>query len=125
LTRILADIKETRRTTRETAGESHPDPAGSGGGTGLLIAFVANDAVRELTRGTVERWHESLRDIITDGQTRREIRRDRKAAAMAMACRRGGLRTDVMWAKETKVELQDWLEETFNDFWAAAGAKTC
>jgi hypothetical protein len=44
---------------------------------------------------------------------------------MAMACRRGGLGTDVMWARETKGELHDWLEKTFNDFWAAAGTKTC
>lgn len=89
----------------------------------LVTAFISNDEVRELVRRTLGRGREILGGIIALGQKRGEIRRDRKPAALALAFQRNVLGTLLLWAMQPDAELNDWLEETFKDFWAAAESR--
>lgn len=89
----------------------------------LVTAFISNDEVRELVRHTLGRGREILGGIIALGQKRGEIRRDRKPAALALAFQRNVLGTLLLWAMQPDAELNDWLEETFKDFWAAAESR--
>jgi AcrR family transcriptional regulator len=89
----------------------------------LVTAFISNDEVRELVRNTLGRGREILAGMIALGQKRGEIRRDRKPAALALAFQRNVLGTLLLWAMQPSAELNDWLEETFKDFWAAVESR--
>jgi AcrR family transcriptional regulator len=84
----------------------------------LIAAFISNDQVREMLRNTLGRGRESLAGIIELGQKRGEIRRDRKAADLALAFQRNTLGTLLLWAIHPGAHLHEWLERTFEDFWA-------
>jgi AcrR family transcriptional regulator len=86
----------------------------------LFAAFTSHDEVRHLMRGTLAYGRGLLAEIISAGQKRREIRKDRDAAALAMAFQRNVLGTLLLWAMQPKGDLDAWLDETFKDFWAAA-----
>ena len=86
----------------------------------LLTAFVAHDDVRELMRDTLARGRARLVRMCSIGQARHEIRRDRRAAALAMTFQRGVLGTLLLWAMHSHGDVHTWLEQTFEDFWAVA-----
>lgn len=89
----------------------------------LLTAFLSNDEVRELTRETMARGRHVLAAILALGQRRGEVRRDRKAADLALAFQKGVLGTLLLWALQPKRDLDSWQEQTWKDFWAAAAAR--
>jgi AcrR family transcriptional regulator len=86
----------------------------------LITAFTSSDDVRHLTRERMAHGRGILAEIIAAGQIKGEIRRDRDAAALAMAFQRSVLGTLLLWAIQDKDDLNAWLDETFKDFWAAA-----
>ena len=86
----------------------------------LFAAIVSNDEVRHLVRESQARGRGILAEIIAVGQQRREIRRDRDAASLAMAFQRSVLGTLLLWAIQPKGDLDAWLDETFKDFGAVA-----
>jgi len=90
----------------------------------LFAAFTSHDEVRDLTRETMASGRGLLAEIIAAGQKRHEIRKDRDAAALAMAFQRSVLGTLLLWAIQPKGDLDAWLDETFKDFWAAAETRT-
>jgi AcrR family transcriptional regulator len=85
----------------------------------LIAAFISNDQVREMLRATLARGRESLTAIMALGQRRGEIRRDRKAADLALGFHRNVLGTLLLWAIHPGADLHEWLEKTFCDFWSA------
>jgi AcrR family transcriptional regulator len=86
----------------------------------LLAAFLSNEEVRGLTRETMARGRQAVAAILALGQERKEVRRDRTPAHLALAFQKGVLGTLLLWALEPKRDLDSWLEETWKDFWAAA-----
>ena len=90
----------------------------------LFAAIVSNDEVRHMFRETLARGRGILAEIIAAGQQRREIRRDRDAASLAMAFQRSVLGTLLLWAIQPKGDLDAWLDETCKDFWAGAEIRT-
>jgi AcrR family transcriptional regulator len=88
----------------------------------LLTALVSSDAVREFSGETMARGRRNLQIIINLGQKRGEVRRDRKAADLAMAFQRAVLGTLLLWAMQPRGHLSSWLDETFKDYWAGAAA---
>jgi AcrR family transcriptional regulator len=86
----------------------------------LLTAFVSHDDVRALMRDTLARGRERLVRICSIGQARQEIRRDRRAADLAMTFQRGVLGTLLLWAMHSQGDVHTWLEKTLEDFWAIA-----
>lgn len=86
----------------------------------LLAAILSSDEVRQIVRGTLTRGLESLAEMIKLGQKRSEIRLDLKANDLAMTFQRSVIGTLLMWAIRSEGKLNDWLEKTFQDFWAVA-----
>lgn len=86
----------------------------------LFAAFTSNDEVRLLTRENMAFGRSILAEIIAAGQKRGEVRKDREAAALAMAFQRNVMGTLLLWAIQPKSDLDAWLDQTFMDFWAAA-----
>jgi len=86
----------------------------------LFAAFTSNDEVRQLIRENMAFGRSILAEVMADGQKRGEVRKDREAAALAMAFQRSVLGTLLLWAIQTKGDLEEWLDQTFADFWAAA-----
>jgi len=103
---IVGELASTRKLTRS-----------------LLTAFSSNDAVRELMSDTLARGRESVARICAVGQERGEIRRDRKAADLAMTFQRGVLGTLLLWAMQSRGDLHAWLQKTLEDFWTVAAEK--
>jgi AcrR family transcriptional regulator len=89
----------------------------------LLTTFVSQEDVRELMGDTLSQGREGLARICASGQERGEIRRDRKAADLAMTFQRNVLGTLLIWAMQSKGDLHGWLGKTLEDFWDMAGAK--
>jgi AcrR family transcriptional regulator len=89
----------------------------------LLTTFVSQEDVRKLMGDTLSHGREGLAKICAIGQERGEIRRDRKAADLAMTFQRNVLGTLLIWAMQTQGDLHGWLGKTLEDFWEVAGAK--
>lgn len=87
----------------------------------LMTALISNDEVRDLVRGTMACGREAVAAVVTLGQQRGEIRRDRIPLQMALAFQRGVIGTLLLWAMQAQGDLHAWLEMAFNDFWAAFG----
>ena len=86
----------------------------------LFAAFTSNDEVRQLIRENMAFGRSILAEIVAAGQQRGEVRKDREAAALAMAFQRNVLGTLLLWAIQSKGDLDAWLDQAFTDFWAAA-----
>lgn len=86
----------------------------------LMAAFLSNDEVRTFVRDNMARGREKVGEIVRLGQKRGEIRRDRKPADLAMTFQRNVIGTLLLWAMQSKGDLDAWIERTFRDFWAAA-----
>ena len=89
----------------------------------LLTTFVSQEEVRTVMADTLSQGREGLARICAIGQERGEIRRDRKAAVLAMTFQRNVLGTLLIWAMQSKGELHAWLEKALEDFWEVAGTK--
>ena len=89
----------------------------------LLTTFVSQEDVRELMADTLFHGREGLARICAIGQARGEIRGDRKAADLAMTLQRSVLGTLLIWAMQSKGDLQGWLGKTLEDFWEIASVK--
>lgn len=89
----------------------------------LLTTFVSHDDVRELMSNTLFQGRERIARICAIGQERREIRRDKKAADLAMTFQRNVVGTLLIWAMQSKGELHAWLGKTLEDFWEVAQVK--
>jgi AcrR family transcriptional regulator len=90
----------------------------------LFAAFTSNDDVRRLMNETLATGRGILAGIIAAGQKSGDVRKDREAAALAMAFQRNVLGTLLLWAIQPKGDLEARLDETFKDFWAAAETRT-
>jgi hypothetical protein len=64
-----------------------------------------------------------LARICEIGQQRGKIRKDRKAADLAMTFQRNVLGTVPIWTMQGKSDLHDWLDKTLADFWDMAATK--
>ena len=89
----------------------------------LLAIFVSQEDVRTLIGSTLSQGREGLARICEIGQKRGEIRKDRKAADLAMTFQRNVLGTLLIWTMQPKGDLHDWLDKTLEDFWDMAGTK--
>jgi AcrR family transcriptional regulator len=89
----------------------------------LLTIFVSEEDVRTLMGDTLSQGREGLARICEIGQKRGEIRKDRKAADLAMAFQRNVLGTLLIWTMKAKGDLHTWLDKTLEDFWGIAGTK--
>lgn len=89
----------------------------------LLTIFVSEKDVRTLMGNTLSEGREGLARICKVGQQRGEIRRDRKAADLAMTFQRNVLGTLLIWTMQPKSNLHAWLDKTLEDFWDMAGTK--
>lgn len=89
----------------------------------LLAIFVSEEDVRTLMGNTLSQGREGLARICEIGQKRGEIRKDRKAADLAMTFQRNVLGTLLIWTMQAKGDLHTWLDKTLEDFWEIAGAK--
>lgn len=89
----------------------------------LITALISTDMVRELTSSRMAQGREIISELFVIGQNRGEIRRDREPADLAMALQRSFWGTMLMWAMQSRPDLHDWLDKTFEDFWAAVEAR--
>jgi len=89
----------------------------------LLTIFVSQEDVRTLMGNTLSQGREGLARICEIAQKRGEIRRDRKAADLAMTLQRNVLGTLLIWTMQSKADLHAWLDKTLEDFWEIAEAK--
>jgi AcrR family transcriptional regulator len=89
----------------------------------LLTIFVSEKDVRTLMGSTLSEGREGLARICEAGQQRGEIRKDRKAADLAMTFQRNVLGTLLIWTMQPKGNLHAWLDKTLEDFWDMAGKK--
>jgi len=89
----------------------------------LLAAFVTEDKVRVIASETLAQGRRHLARICEIGQQRGEIRRDRKAADLALAFQRSVLGTLLIWAMQSSGDLHAWLAKALEDFWVLAEAK--
>jgi hypothetical protein len=89
----------------------------------LLTIFVSEKDVRILMGNTLSEGREGLARILEVGQKRGEIRKDRKAADLAMTFQRNVLGTLLIWTMQAKGDLHAWLDKTLEDFWDIAQAK--
>jgi AcrR family transcriptional regulator len=86
----------------------------------LLAIFVSEEDVRTLMGNTLSKGREGLARICENGQKRGEIRKDKKAADLAMTFQRNVLGTVLIWTMQTKGDLHVWLDKTLEDFWDIA-----
>ncbi len=86
----------------------------------LFSAMLSNEAVLGLVGETFSEGRREMASIMAAGQSRGEIRRDRKPAELALAFQRAVIGTVLLWTVEPKASLKSWLERAFRDFWAAA-----
>jgi len=86
----------------------------------LFTAFLSNDVVREIVGLTLERGRKGLAHIISRGQRRGEIRRDRRAADLAMTFQKALSGSLLLWSMRPKGRLKSSLDQTFIDFWESA-----
>jgi AcrR family transcriptional regulator len=89
----------------------------------LLTTFVSEKDVRVLMGNTLAEGRAGLARICEIGQQRGEIRKDRKAADLAMTFQRNVLGTVLIWTMQGKSDLHVWLEKTLADFWDMAATK--
>jgi AcrR family transcriptional regulator len=89
----------------------------------LLTIFVSEKDVRVLMGNTLAEGREGLARICEIAQQRGEIRKDRKAAELAMTFQRNVLGTLLIWTMQGKSDLHVWLDKTLADFWDIAAAK--
>jgi AcrR family transcriptional regulator len=89
----------------------------------LLTIFVSEKDVRSLMGNTLAEGRVGLARICEIGQQRGEIRKDRKAADLAMTFQRNVLGTVLIWTMQGKSDLHVWLDKTLADFWDMAATK--
>lgn len=89
----------------------------------LLTIFVSEKDVRVLMGNTLAEGRAGLARICEIAQQRGEIRKDRKAADLAMTFQRNVLGTVLIWTMQGKTDLHVWLEKTLADFWDLAATK--
>lgn len=88
----------------------------------LFSAVLSSEFVRDKAAEMLGEGRKNLATMIAAGQQRGEIRRDRKAADLALACQRAITGTLLLWAMHPGVNLKTWLDKAFQDFWAGAAA---
>jgi len=88
----------------------------------LFSAILSNEIVLKLVGETLSQGRREVAKIMAAGQSRGEIRHDRKPTELALAFQRGLLGTLLLWAVHPKANLKSWLEQAFRDFWATAAA---
>jgi AcrR family transcriptional regulator len=89
----------------------------------LLTTFVSLDDIRGLMSDTMAQGRAGLAKICAIGQERGEIRKDRKAADLAMTFQRNVLGALLLWSMQSRADLHAWLGKTLEDFWEIAAAK--
>jgi AcrR family transcriptional regulator len=89
----------------------------------LLTIFVSEKEVRVLMGNTLAEGREGLARICEIAQQRGEIRKDRKAADLAMTFQRNVFGTLLIWTMQGKSDLHVWLDKTLADFWDMAATK--
>lgn len=88
----------------------------------MLAAFVAQDEVRTLIADMLTHGRDLIGRICVIGQERGEIRRDLRAAELAITFQRGLYGTLLLWALQSRGDLPTWLEKALADFWSIAKA---
>jgi len=85
----------------------------------LITALISSDTAREFASARMAQGREVISEVMAAGQKRGEIRRDREPAELALALQRTFWGAMLLWAMQSKGDLRDWLDRTFEDFWAA------
>jgi AcrR family transcriptional regulator len=110
--------EQLRRLMHAIAAEPGNSPALA---RSLVTAFTSNEQVREIVGLALDRGRKGIAHIIGMGQLNGEIRRDRSTKELATTFQKIVLGTMLLWSLDPKGTLRASLEQTFLDFWAAAG----
>jgi len=85
----------------------------------LLTVFVTDGELRERVSEGFARGRMALNHIVTVGQQRGQIRRDRDAEALSIAFQRSLMGTAFMWTLHDTTAHDWWLESGWDLFWSA------
>lgn len=85
----------------------------------LMVANLSSDPVRQLFRHNLARGRRRLGRLLSYGQQRGEIRRDRPPAELARAFQQLFMGTILLWAVHPSSPLASRVDPTFELFWAA------
>lgn len=83
----------------------------------LLSAMLSSEAVRGVINENVVRAQKLVAEIITTGQERGEVRRDRSPLQLAVLLQRAAFGTIVLWSLSEEENLDRWLDATFRTVW--------
>ncbi len=83
----------------------------------LLSSVFLNASARQIMAQGMVSGRQGLARIISLGQSRGEIRDDRKADRIALAFQNALLGTVVVWIVQDEGRLSSRLDASFNDFW--------
>jgi AcrR family transcriptional regulator len=89
----------------------------------LLAVFVSDGELRERIAEGFSRGRMVLERIISVGQHRGQIRRDRKPEELSYAFQRSLMGTAFMWTLHDTTKHEWWLESGWDLFWSAICAE--
>jgi AcrR family transcriptional regulator len=84
----------------------------------LMVANLSSEPVRQLFRRNMAHGRRRLAELISHGQRRGEIRRDRKPAELARLFQQMFMGTLLLWAIHPPSGLTGWLQPSFDLFWS-------
>lgn len=91
----------------------------------LLSMFLSNDQLRGRVSDGFARGRAVLREIITLGQQRGDIRKDRTPEELSIAFQRSLIGAGFLWTLHDETEHTTWLDSAWDSFWSSicAGAE--
>ena len=95
------------------------EPGHSRALTRSLLSAFTTEAVRQITVGTLARGREMLTGIFQAGQSRGEVRDDRRPADLAFVFQQTVLGTLMLWSMQPEGNLKPWLNRSFENLWSA------
>jgi AcrR family transcriptional regulator len=88
----------------------------------MLLGPLSVAPLGSMAESTITRGRQILSGIISIGQRRGEIRRDRSADELAVLFQQAYFGVLYLWAVHPNLKLSHCLERTFEQFWAGAKA---
>ncbi len=89
----------------------------------LIAAVLGNEIARETVATGMAQGRQYLTHILTIGQSREQIRGDRRVATMSMAFQQAVFGALVVWAINPQMKLANLLNATFEDYWKCIEAR--
>jgi AcrR family transcriptional regulator len=90
----------------------------------MLLGPLSGAPLGRVAETTISRGRQILSEMISIGQERGEIRRDRPAAELAALFQQAYFGVLYLWAVHPNLKLSRCLERTFEQFWAGARASS-